>query len=158
MTGTFTAAPIKSAGFFLGGNAVFTVVVPYEFVAAHAECKERYTFKIVHKDANGPWPECYMVLLLTGPDNVGDYSYMGKLQLRDMSLQITRKSCVGPSAWPKLILERVLACAAVGELDKIEDAGWTVHHEGRCCRCGRRLTVPESIEAGIGPECAGRIQ
>ncbi len=25
---------------------------------------------------------------------------------------------------------------------------------GRCCVCGRLLTVPESIEAGIGPVCA----
>ena len=29
-----------------------------------------------------------------------------------------------------------------------------VWHEGRCLRCHRRLTVPESIERGYGPECA----
>lgn len=28
-----------------------------------------------------------------------------------------------------------------------------VWHEGRCGRCGRRLTVPESIANGLGPEC-----
>lgn len=27
------------------------------------------------------------------------------------------------------------------------------HHEGRCGRCGLVLTVPESIESGIGPVC-----
>ena len=27
---------------------------------------------------------------------------------------------------------------------------------GNCCRCGRLLTVPESIAAGIGPECASK--
>ena len=32
-----------------------------------------------------------------------------------------------------------------------------VWHEGRCGRCGRALTVPESIERGIGPECVGII-
>jgi hypothetical protein len=26
-------------------------------------------------------------------------------------------------------------------------------HEGRCGRCGRRLTVPDSIASGYGPEC-----
>lgn len=31
------------------------------------------------------------------------------------------------------------------------------YHEGRCCRCGRKLTVPESIKTGIGPECKKRI-
>jgi hypothetical protein len=32
-----------------------------------------------------------------------------------------------------------------------------VRHEGKCGRCGRTLTVPESIDRGIGPECAGKI-
>lgn len=31
-----------------------------------------------------------------------------------------------------------------------------VWHEGRCARCARRLTVPESIILGLGPECATR--
>ena len=29
-----------------------------------------------------------------------------------------------------------------------------IFHEGRCCACGRKLTTPESILSGIGPECA----
>lgn len=28
---------------------------------------------------------------------------------------------------------------------------------GRCCSCGRELTDPESIDAGIGPICAGKF-
>lgn len=28
---------------------------------------------------------------------------------------------------------------------------------GTCCVCARRLDVPESVEAGIGPVCAGRL-
>ncbi len=32
-----------------------------------------------------------------------------------------------------------------------------VRHEGSCGRCGRKLTVPASIDAGIGPECAGKL-
>jgi len=28
-----------------------------------------------------------------------------------------------------------------------------VFHYGTCCRCGRTLTDPKSIELGIGPEC-----
>jgi len=27
----------------------------------------------------------------------------------------------------------------------------------RCGRCGRVLTVPESVESGFGPECIGRL-
>ena len=29
-----------------------------------------------------------------------------------------------------------------------------VWHEGRCGKCGRVLTVPESLILGLGPECA----
>jgi hypothetical protein len=29
-------------------------------------------------------------------------------------------------------------------------------HEGRCGKCGRALTVPESIESGLGPVCESR--
>lgn len=29
---------------------------------------------------------------------------------------------------------------------------------GRCGRCGRRLTDPESIRRGIGPECAALVR
>lgn len=32
-------------------------------------------------------------------------------------------------------------------------AGFEFWHEGRCARCSRRLTVPESISSGFGPEC-----
>lgn len=155
-TQTLTAAPIKSSGFFLGGKAIFTVVVPGEFVEKH-DCKDHYTFKIARKEADERWPEAWFVSLLCGPDNTSDYRYVGKLDLRDMTVRLSSKSCVGPGAWPLLILDRVLACAVTDQLDKIEEAGWSVHHEGRCCKCGRRLTVPESIEAGIGPECAGKV-
>jgi len=32
-----------------------------------------------------------------------------------------------------------------------------IYHEGRCGRCGRRLTTPKSIMTGIGPECAKKV-
>jgi hypothetical protein len=30
-------------------------------------------------------------------------------------------------------------------------------HNGRCSRCKRRLTDPESIARGLGPECAAKL-
>jgi hypothetical protein len=32
-----------------------------------------------------------------------------------------------------------------------------IRHENHCGRCGRTLTHPESIDRGIGPECAGKM-
>lgn len=29
-----------------------------------------------------------------------------------------------------------------------------IYHDGCCGRCGKQLTVPESIATGLGPECA----
>jgi hypothetical protein len=39
----------------------------------------------------------------------------------------------------------------------IEPAALQVWHEGRCGRCGRALTVPESITTGLGPDCAKKV-
>jgi len=39
-------------------------------------------------------------------------------------------------------------------LEKFEDDGkLAMYHQGVCCKCGMTLTVPESIENGIGPQC-----
>ena len=35
-----------------------------------------------------------------------------------------------------------------------DNNGFEIMHEGRCCRCNRTLTHPDSIKTGIGPECA----
>jgi len=41
-------------------------------------------------------------------------------------------------------------------LEKFTDK-LAIYHEGRCCKCGMPLTVPESIDSGIGPECNKRM-
>jgi hypothetical protein len=32
-----------------------------------------------------------------------------------------------------------------------------VWHEGRCAKCGLKLTVPQSIMTGFGPTCAKKL-
>jgi hypothetical protein len=39
----------------------------------------------------------------------------------------------------------------------VEVAGAMGRKFGFCCICGRTLTNPESVEAGIGPVCGGRL-
>lgn len=46
---------------------------------------------------------------------------------------------------------------AVLEPLTVEEAGRIGRRFGVCMICGRTLTNPESIEAGIGPICAGRL-
>jgi hypothetical protein len=65
-----------------------------------------------------------------------------------------KKSRIGPDApsakafawlFPKL--------AAGAKLDDLVE----LYHEGRCGRCGRTLTVPESVATGFGPNCAAEL-
>jgi hypothetical protein len=71
--------------------------------------------------------------------------------------RLTAKSKYDDDSQPVKIIRRVLARIWQDDLAAVEATGWKVHHEGRCGRCGRTLTVPESIESGIGPECAKKM-
>lgn len=109
----------------------------------------RFTYRIVQGD--GSASHLWFVSLLTGPDNGNDYQYLGTI-FNCATYRHGRKSRVGqdaPSArafawaWPFIYCgETPPACE--------------IWHEGRCGRCGRALTVPESIASGIGPVCEGR--
>lgn len=122
--------------FVNGGKATFTLV--------SKKTGARYTYR-VNEATNG---EVFFVALLDGPDN---YTFIG--YIRDGAFRHSRKSRVGGNApsfrafeWFYRNLENP------GLLDAVE-----VWHEGKCCRCGRALTVPSSIAMGIGPECAGKL-
>jgi hypothetical protein len=99
----------------------------------------------------------YFVNLLRGPNNEQDFAYMGVVRQKPARFFWTAASGkVGRGAPAHK--------AIVWMLDALQCRrdvlGKTleVWHEGRCGRCGRKLTVPESIAAGLGPECAGRME
>lgn len=93
------------------------------------------------------------VKVLTGPDNSTDYEFIGTVfdGERYVSSPKSRISADAPSsrAW-RWFFERVSAGRDLPEELR-------VYHEGRCCRCGRKLTVPESVRTGFGPECRGKV-
>lgn len=137
--------------FVMAGNSIFTVEIPAQFAEKH-QSPAHYTYRVRHKEAEGTYPEAWFVELLTGPENTSDYTYLGKL-LPEGKVKLTAKSRYGEDAMPVRLLDRILARLWKNEGAAIEQAGFKLHHEGRCGRCGRLLTVPESIETGIGPEC-----
>ncbi len=136
--------------FLLAGQATFTI--------EHPATKEReaghHTYRVERVEASDRWPEAFFVKVLTGPNNEADYVYLGKLDTFTGQVKLTAKSAFPADSWRVRLLNRVLCRLWGGEAAVIEQAGYKVHHEGHCGRCGRLLTVPSSVESGIGPECA----
>lgn len=141
--------PAAILAFMTAGRAVFTLV--------SKTSGERRTFRIAAPKDSQPGDALRFISLLTGPNNDSDYQYVGLITRSGTEL-VTRASRgkeptqpLNAIAWLLRQLQHATA-GAPNALDKVEF--W---HEGRCCRCGRRLTVPASIDSGIGPECATKM-
>jgi hypothetical protein len=133
--------PIKSPSFFIGGKAIFTV---------SNNKNEHYTYRIrKHKT-----DEVYFVSLLTGPDNTSNYTYLGMYNpnRKGIMVLVTPKSKFKQDSTPVRVVNWAMTMVHCGCKELPE--GYSIQHEGMCCRCGRTLTTPESIENGIGPECS----
>lgn len=129
----------KIKDFVLGGNALITI--------ESGKTGKHFTYKIQRSknDSN-----LYFIKSLRGPDNLNDYTYVG-CYFSDTKTFVVEKSYrnADVSSWPKSIRSiRYL-------FNNLDDVPYLLHvyHNGRCCRCGRTLTTPESIRKGIGPEC-----
>jgi hypothetical protein len=128
--------------FVRAGKAHFTLV--------SERTGQRFTYRVKVKKADDGQPsDFYFVSVLTGPDNNSSYTYLGCIRgdrwIDDRRMRI---GAGAPSRrgfrwfWRNLMRG--------GDLSQV-----AVWHEGRCGRCRRKLTVPESIASGLGPTCAG---
>lgn len=54
------------------------------------------------------------------------------------------------------IVAAMLCDLALGPESLLRSLGYEVDESRVCRRCGRKLTTPESIDFGIGPDCATR--
>lgn len=131
--------PKAALDFMFAGNARFTIV--------SKDSGRRYTYRLRKMDrANS-----YFVSVLYGPGNESDYRYIGTAQ-RDRMHGAGRKVSANDPRF-------VAITWAIGQLNRRQ--GQAMHpalevwHEGRCGRCARPLTDPESIARGYGPHCAG---
>jgi len=66
-----------------------------------------------------------------------------------------RKSRIGREAPSVRAFSWWLEAAQLQDEKKL--AQLTIHHQGACGRCGRPLTVPESVDCGFGPHCADEL-
>lgn len=137
-------------GFVLAGNATFTV--------SNGSGKH-FTYRVRQAHDSG----FYFLFILTKPDNTDDdgYTYVGRIlpvaHLK-CTLKSTRKSKypMTNSVWRvgAWALRAIWQHAYQGyELPP----GMSIKHIGNCGRCGRMLTTPESLDTGLGPECAAQM-
>ena len=146
-----TSADIRR--FVEAGNATLTLV--------SKKTGTRFTFRFARPDPDDTapgTPRPIWVNLLNGPDNVSDYTFMGSFWPQSPAGYEYRRSAKvrvaadAPSMKALIYFMRVIEVQARFDIANLE-----VWHEGRCGRCGRKLTVPASIESGFGPECINHV-
>jgi hypothetical protein len=133
--------------FIFAGKARFTIV--------SSATQTRFTYQVTRKESEfkGKVSVIYFVKVMTGTDNESSYTYLGFFREGQGYVHGVKSpiSADAPSAkafsW---FMRGMLSQQGQEVFSKIEF--W---HAGMCGRCGRTLTVPGSIEMGIGPECAG---
>lgn len=136
--------PHAAAEYVLAGHATFTV--------KSLATGEHYTFRMKraeddHENSRPLW----FVSVLT----LGDvYTYMGVVDGNPLRFRLTKKSfytmgspVIRAFEWSfgNVVLRRRIP------------VNLEVRHEGTCGKCGRALTHPNSIDRGIGPECAKQL-
>ncbi len=121
--------------YLLAGNAVVTF--------RNSSTGNRFTYKVRRPDDDHP----HFVMIRTGSE---DWTFMGTI-FNGTDYRHGKRSSINrgsQSAKTFVWLWRNID-ALPPEIE--------IWHEGFCLRCGRQLTVPESIKSGYGPICSGLL-
>jgi hypothetical protein len=124
--------------FITAGRAIFTVTSKVT--------ENRFTFRVTMSKSK----KFFYVDVLVGRDNTKDYKYIGYIGKNEAfyPTHADRPSVTAFSwLWSKINLEPDNPSRLI-----------EIRHEGKCARCGRKLTVPESIDSGFGPECVNIVK
>lgn len=116
---------INNIEFFSGGNAQFTV----RYFGKH------FYYQIKKPRQNMPF------FIRTNSKYVGAYR------------PATNDIKFSPKSFYRETAEEVQALLWAFETIKKKEYTDNIFHAGKCCRCGRFLSTPESVANGIGPEC-----
>jgi hypothetical protein len=107
----------------------------------------RYTYQVQAKDVEGG--RIYFVQRMTATE---EYHYIGYVNLKGEFKWSARSSAPEDSCVFKAFKWTWAKLNGGSIPDTLE-----IWHEGKCGRCGGKLTVPESIESGLGPVCAKKV-
>lgn len=95
-----------------------------------------------------------MIGLMIGRNNLSDYAWFGFVDGRTLRFWRTARYDMMPYTLP--VSHDVLTECFNAIMGDAEGAGkrYATYYKN-CSRCGKVLTTPESLERGLGPECAG---
>lgn len=122
--------------FIFAGNSSSTFI--------NSSTQNRFTYSVRQKKDSS----IFFVSVLTSPDI---YTYIG-LVIEGQFIH-GKKSVISSGAQSVKVFNYVIERLKANRLPDFVE----VWHEGRCGKCGRKLTVPTSIANGIGPECINSI-
>lgn len=118
---------------------------------------EHRTFKISTKPEDSKFaPGERVVALLSGSDNTSSYTGFGFVRKTEDGIYVwkTKQGLPGQSSAYDHYA-RMLAGMFLG--DERWTSRYTIEGSKCCLRCNRKLTHPESLETGYGPECVTMI-
>jgi hypothetical protein len=133
--------------FALAGNALLTL--------KSLKSGQHFTYKVQQAKADPMGTKAFVgetwfvKVLCDGSADEGEFAYLG--MIRNGRFTLTRASKAGESAPSVKAFEFFMRMPVLHPQMEIR-------HEGKCGKCGRTLTVPESIDLGIGPECRAKMQ
>ena len=141
-----TAGAVRT--FIYAGDAIVTLQ------SAKTEVHFTYRISQATDQRTGDPVDRWFVSVLSDSDR---YTYLGMVypaeRNRAHALRATKGSRAGTDAPSWRAFNYLLTCL---QKDRIP-VSLIVRHEGRCGRCRRPLTRPDSIDLGIGPDCAGKM-
>ena len=108
------------------------------------------TYKAVYSEYYGK--SRIYVKYLNGSDNETSYQHLCMIEKEGFP-KLIKGGKVSPEQLSWKSFRYVFNMLLMGEfMTQLE-----IWHSGTCGRCGRKLTVPESIASGYGPECIGKV-
>jgi hypothetical protein len=125
--------------FILGGKAFFTIRI---------DAGEHFTYRVSKSSPDQP----HFVSVLFGPDNWRNYKFIGTIFDGDTFRINKNPGAFSADTVSVALFEMVFTGLVMNEIPQ----GVEIWHAGKCGRCGKLLTDPDSIAAGIGPFCAAK--
>ena len=136
--------------FVFAGNATFTIV--------NEQTGNRFTYRIrragygtsTYNEKN----DIFYVSVLTGSDNNSSYTFVGTYFGGNSQRYVhSQKSRISVSADSNKVISWFFSYF-INNQSKYPTVKSL--HSGKCGKCGKKLTTPDSIKSGLGPKCGNR--